>query len=377
MPMLGHLVDSSPDHPSSSNVEDLLARMDDADFASCALPLLNAVRRHPLKAFVDVIPSAVRHRVEGVPGERGADIRDNLRLFELERQLDDRAALDLVSLVDEWREARSWENFAFVLLLAGYGDGGNPVLERDAERLLREHLGEGRSSAPVLLATRMADRAMRGVRRQKGTPARSKEWTTAVSYLEGVIDEWEGQLPIEVTIAALQALATYAQSGREDYTERLVRWHAYLQEREGLTRLPTLIAQGRHFLVVWHYFTTLNFWGLNTYPDDSPYNIESMDAEEIAARTQEVASGRHVADPLITINGQVRLAADFVRDGHAAFRAEAALGAEEARETMNRVAAARLPALLSVMTSLDSIPVPIREMLLRHEKSLLHHAMPR
>jgi hypothetical protein len=367
---LEHLAGSPGHAPYSTNLDRALRSLEDDDFDSYVLPLLNAVRRHSSERLIDRIPSTLRDRAERARDDVRADVNDNLELFELRRKLALKLPIDRASVINQWRERRSWADYAYILYLLGFDEDADPAIAGEAQQLLVNHPFDAPTSGPLLLAIELAQDAGRRGLAQPGDVAAGQQLATAVRYLQGVIDGWEGRLSIESTIDAYQILVKHSNGDRGKYIESLVRWDAFLQEREGLTRLPSLIAQGRHFLVVWHYFSTLNFWGLKTEPQCTPAEIASMGPGEIARRTQELAGDRRIRDPIVTINRQVRLAAEFMRDGHAAYRAGSASGAEDARARVDKVAAARLPALFKAMAALDSIPHPLRDMLQRHEHSL-------
>jgi hypothetical protein len=293
------------------------------------------------------------------------EIQQLIELQEIERGAKEGRPIDSATVLAQWKERDSSSHYAWLLYLLFQRKS---QLDADtvaaAATFLERHPEEPETTAPLVLAYDLAYFAS-----HDGEIVSERDRETALAFLRRIHPSMASLLEIEANLNILRLLVRYSDD-RDRYAEEIEIWEAARQQRDGLRKLPALAEVGKFFLVVWHYYETLFFFGLRTNPQiDVPALIPTNGhaailAEWRAAKAAPPAMVRGPAGPM--------LSGDFLRYGRALFGA----GAEDpdlddARDIFNEAAFDALPVLFEHMTSLDSLPKRIRVLLDGHRAQLL------
>jgi hypothetical protein len=293
------------------------------------------------------------------------EIQEVLDLYELKRLERAGEGIGGAEILNRWERRRDGTHYAWMLHLLNRRSSVEPEALQAAASFLAEQSAPPELSTPILLAMDLAKHG-----NGAEPPVEGGSQAIALGYLDEFHPSMEQALPIEVNIDILVLLlrATIGDSGR--HRDSLVEWEAARQERDGLGRLQELADSERFFLVLWHYYETLYFFGLRTEPE---MDIEELLVEEGGARilAQWRAEGEPVPDPVVQRQTGVRISADFLRYGRALFNEEAEYSElDDARAMFNDASADAVPAILDHLISLESLPERMRAVLTDHKAQL-------
>jgi hypothetical protein len=377
---LGFLIQPSSTTPQTTRLAGFLADLPDGELAKLALWLLNALTNTDQPDLAEDIPAALLLRAAPPTDTAAADeVRQRVDLFELRNALHSGQVVDVEKTIDQWTGSKERGNYAWLLYLLISNDC-QPFepLVREATKVLA---GAGRnvdSSSYVHLATDVASRLSytppeTGGHNQDAAPV-------AVDFLERVIHKWESQLTAEQNIQILRLLLVNHPERQQRYEDRLLHWEVIRHERDRIKLLPTLMEAGRFFMLFLHYYRVLEFWGLPTeIPRDQMWErlrIGADDRQRLVNQWQ--ATGEPDLPPFIQSDGRACLSSEFLVLGSCLFSSpsDADPDLEHPRQRFDHHARRALTNLYKEMTSLETIPLQIREILQRHRDRFLQHTMP-
>jgi hypothetical protein len=358
--------------PSGSDLAARLAEFEDEIRPEAALWLLNVagdrrVAPTSAEALVELTRELRSHTADEAVRE---EIQQMIELFELERDVREGRPVPAAEMLARWEPRRESSHYGWFLHLLSQQPKVDTEVVEAAASYLRSHPDAPRFSGPVLLACDLARLASRD-----DSTASSGCREVALDYLDRIHPLWEFALPIEENVNISRLLFHWSIGDRTRNLASLERWEAARQERDGFEKLPVLVEGGRFFLVFWHYFETLSFYGLSVEPETSLGDMTSRDSEERALVEWE-ANGETVPEAMVRGRSGTCLSADFLRYGHALFgKATEDPDLEEARGMFNEAALEVLPALLDQLTSLRSLPERVRTLLDEHRAQLLRPAV--
>lgn len=298
------------------------------------------------------------------------EIQQRIELFEIEREAEEDQPVPAAEILAQWEHRRSSRHYPWLLHLLIRQPGTDGAAFESAASYLVEHPDVPSTTGPIILAL---DLARLGSKVE--TPVSDEQRETALAFLDRVHPSMEFVLDIETNIDALNQLLRHSVGDSSRHRASLEQWVAAGQERDGLRKLPELVEAGKFFLVLWHYYETLYFFGLDT---ESKVDVGELMSTE--RQPQVLDEWRMQDEPIpqamvASPTGQ-RLSADFLRYGRALFGGAAEdPDLEDSRSMFNETAREALPALFDQLTSLRSLPDPIRSLLNDHRVRLLRTAM--
>lgn len=349
----------------SGNRSALAARLvefEESERPLAALWLINAAREGILP---ELLLAETASMCDYTEDEAARDeIQQLIELFELEDHAERGSPVAVAEVLARWQKRSDSMNYPWMLYLLARRPRVEAELINVAIAYLEEHPESPHTRGPMLLAmqlVRIAERDDAAIPVEGGN--------VGLAYLDGVYSSAQHILTIELNIEVLALLRRHGTGDPDRNRAGLERWEAARQERDGIRKLPPLVKAGRFFLVLWHYYETLAFYGLGIEPPESRSRLLSRDVEQTLA--EWTAGGEEVPDPLVRVPGGVGLSADFLRYGWALFE-DAAGGAdlEDARGIFNEVALEALPELLDQLKSLPSLPQGVRSLLTEHQAQL-------
>lgn len=344
-----------------------LTEFDDEDRHLAALWLLNTAEEDMSPAVTQALVAETRAlRNETDDPATQDEIQQVLELFDLNRIEAEGRPVAVAETLGRWEHRRESMHYAWMLhLLIRQPVGGEDAFEAAAS-YLTTHREAPRASGPVFIALDLAKTAIRS-----DDPAAAAYREVAFTYLNEFHPSMEYQLPVEANIEILSLLINESVGNRERHHQNLVGWEAARQERDGVRKLPRLVEAGKFFLVLWHYYETLYFFGLRTEPD---MDLEELLTSEGQSRTlaEWRAQGEPVPEPMVPSRSGAGISADFFRFGRALF-GEAADNPdlEDARVMFNDASLEALPMLFDRMRNLAHLPERIRTLLADHQAQLL------
>lgn len=346
-----------------------LAKFDDEDRSLAALWLLNTAGASTVAAAVaEALLAEAKEVRDGAVDDDARDlIEQMIEIFELKRHLQEGQEVAEAEMLARWEHRRESPHYPWMLYLL-VRPGADPVVLQAAADYLRSHPEAPTMSTPVSLAFDLAKFAGDGV------PASARYRDVAFEYLDSVHPSMANVLGIETNIKILSALLRYGAGDPDAHRAGLERWEVARQERDAIKKLPELIEAGRFFLVFWHYYETLSFYGLMTEPEVSLGELTSREGEA-RALAEWRAEGETVPDPLVRKLEGVALSADFLRYGRVLFgQAAEDPDLDDARGVFNEVALGALPGLFDQLGSLHSLPDRVRSLLIDHQTQLFRGA---
>jgi hypothetical protein len=362
------------DQPPRTRLVARLASLDGESRSTMALCLVNT-------SSVDAVaPSHAASLVEAAaglatPDDQGVydEIQEILAVDKLRRAIPDGVEIDMRETLAQWEKWRHRNHYAFVvnLLLRHASEGDKPMLVGTGIRYLAEHPESPRFSGTVHLALTMA-RHLNTQRdlAQAASAGADDDWMlrSVVSYAARVHPAWEWMLTIEDNIAITQFFIQYRRGDVRRHRERLAQWEVDRQQRDALEKLPALIRDGKYFMVLWHFVSTLFGFGLATDPA-MPLAVFDDVAHQANALAEWQSGEDRVPPAVCRVAGDVRLSAKFFRYGRALF----GYGADspdlaESRQLFNDAAQAALPTVLAVLARLPGIPKALQTLLEDHRR---------
>jgi hypothetical protein len=236
---------------------------------------------------------------------------------------------------------------------------------------LDEHPEQPEHTGPVLLATRLVQRLSTD---SAVVPRAQARLEHVLRYLDDVHEGVQGDLRAEANVDIITLFLEHGVGDEAARRQQLLEWAAIQQQRDGLGKLPRLVAEGRFFLLVWHYYETLTSFGLTTAPAISYAATAWMTAD----RQSELLVEWHQADrvvPDVIVRGRFgsRLSGDFVRFGRMLFRSPVAEDPEfdEARAAFNASAADAMNRVYVLLLAVPDMPETLRDLLAEHRARLM------
>jgi hypothetical protein len=181
-------------------------------------------------------------------------------------------------------------------------------------------------------------------------------------------------MPADANIRIFRLLRANYPEAREEYTDRLDHWYAAKLEGERRHLLPSLVGRGQFFLLFWHYFDTLEYWGLWTELDPEELH-RRLDAEP-EERKREIERWRHqdevVPRPFVAQGDRSVVSSSFLVHGHYLFTPpnDEDPDLHHARQVFDKIAKHGLRQLFKEISSLRTVPQGVRGILQRHQESL-------
>jgi hypothetical protein len=292
-------------------------------------------------------------------------------VFQLTRQIETPgAAVNSLQLIEQWNGRGDGMNYARVLgLLLRHDNTDLDAL--DAAVGLLDELRNPYNTGPIYLAQTVVELLARpDIATLLRSPADLlKGRTTAVQFLAREFPDWVPRLSAEITVPTLRLLEYYDEANREAHSHLLAREEARLL-REALegTLLP-LRRQGRFFEIVWHYFRTLSWYGLETVPEVSPGELHQMPTAE---RRAVIAACRAWPLPYDSDDPDCPLSGTYLQVGYAVFHDDelaADVRYDDARATITETAEDAVPRLLAQATAMRYLSEEIK-VVLRHHQSV-------
>jgi hypothetical protein len=370
--ILAHVTNSGSVGGGSA-LEAFLETTADDDLGVRAHWFLNAIGKSEREDLVARVDQLVRERANQIADDSDrAELTYELEVSELARTLRRGADVDVGAKLTEWEDRADSEAYPMLLyVLFGRDDSEDDRIADEAVRVLADVRGHGRSTAYVLLALPLIRHAQR---RGEASPRE-----TAVAYLERGLWYWEDKLSVEVNRVAFSALRTYGTSGDNRYAERLAHWDAMQHRRDLAAKLPRLVEQGAYFHLFWHYYDRLAEWGLEADlpAEDLARAFEASSEERRALVEGWLDEGGATPEPFVA-GGSARLASRFLLLGHYLFAPPLAgeSSLDEKRAQFDELARLRLGRLYKAVTTLQSVPKSIRDILTEHQASLFGASLP-
>ena len=269
------------------------------------------------------------------------------------------------------RRAEAGSHYAWLLHLLVRQPQFDDEAAAAAVSYIEGHTEEPGTTAPIILALDLAHLSL-----DDGTSVSEDDRDVALTFLERIHPLMESSLNIETNIEILRFLIRYGDSERHRHAEAMELWEAVRQERDGLTKLPALVEVGKFFLVIWHYYETLSFFGLRAEPQVNVHTLIPTNSHA-AVLEEWRAQNEPVPEAMVQRPAGPRLSGDFLRYGRALFGAAAEdPELESARDMFNEAALDALPDLFEHMTSLRSLPERVHTLLDGHRRQLLRAATP-
>lgn len=359
--VVGHLL-AEPAVP----IGRVVASLPERARAELALWLLNAARQSERPDLVEGLLDELRtwpSQVENPDVSR--HIEEEIEVFALELEIS-RSVPDVDEVLRRWKGREEGSNYAMVLylLLRSTSTPSSALVQRSVDLLTREH-DRAVSSSTIFLATELADTLQ-----WSGDPAYKQAVRVAIDVLVRLIFRWEPDLSVESNIDAFALLVKHDSANSGIWREHLARWDAIQLERDGLAKLPSLIASGRFFLLFWHYFTVLDHWGLQVDVETGDFHsrlkVSPDERERIVDAWQR--NGANIPAPFVTAERGRVPSADFLVIGRFLFSAqwESDASFEDVRDQFNRAAAGAMPTLFGSVASLPLLPPTIADILKHH-----------
>lgn len=318
--------------------------------------------------------------IAGLIGRRAAKIEDPIArdaaeqehdVFMLERQLSDPDfAVNSFEVSERWKNRGDGMNYSHVLLL---------LLERDVADLhavaasvgLLEKIDEPSRTSPLWLAHRL----MLGVHHDALFKKLNNEEVgrasgCAIRFLNRWHPLWIPHLTGSQNVDILRALRDYDRPGREQHTVELAKQMARQQTESLEATLRPLMRQGRFFEIVWHYFRTLSWCGLETTPNVNPFEIQALSAEE---RMAHVTNHQHSWPvPFANDSRACPLSGEFLIVSHSLFHAPAFAGDlySPGRDHVTEVSRKAIPQLLNNAVAMPFLGEEVKDVLRHHERVL-------
>jgi hypothetical protein len=360
--------------PSRSRLSTLIGDLPDWELGSTALCLLNATEKAELPGVSHRVSAILERRAEAVDDPAAAErVHSELDMFRLRTRVQQREAVDPEEVIATWR-GRAPEMYAFALyLLLGHGGVRSDTLVSEAREILEE-VQDVSNSGYLLLAKEVIRVTSAAAGRDGAERAAARE--AAVRFLDRVMPKWEARLSAALNMDIYWLLFRETKSGQHE--EKLVRWQVLGLERSRLRDLPSLVQQGRFFLLFWHYYDALSIWGLETdLPFDRMQELLNVGEAERRRLIADWARDGRVPEPFLKEADRYCLSSDFLRYGRYLFTPplDEDSRLDGARQEFDEFARYALPTLYREITSAKSIPRIIREVLQRHD-SLLQYTVP-
>jgi hypothetical protein len=258
-PFLAYLVGEEEPGKGPNRLEARLANTPDPAVADMALWLCQASRRSDLPDLASSIFDVLRDKAKNASNQEAAGvIRRRLDIAELELDLDAGERPDADTVLKEWEDRRETQEYPRViwLLMQSAEATASPRLLDEATWTLERAPQPIQFSSYIHLATKVALEASPMYGGVAG-PAGARAFKTAIHLLSREFPHWRGQLTIESIIGILQLLAREDRERADQYRSELLAWEVAQHERDLVGKLPTLVQQGRFFLLFWHYFQAL------------------------------------------------------------------------------------------------------------------------
>ena len=356
----------------ASRLGQRLARLENDERRDAALWLMNAADKTSAQQLVNEV-RALRDLVDD--NSVRDDITQLIELAEIADDLEHERPLAASRILETWEPRRAaGAHYPWMLhLMFRQPDVDDDIIGL-ASSYLEEHPELPRMTGPLHLALDVATHLRTRVKPGDAELAHCQK--VALAYLDRVHPPMQRSLGIDINLRALDTLLYHQTGSATQHRQARDRWEAARQERDGLKKLPPLVEAGKFFLVLWHYYETLRYYGLKTDPVIGADALFGAD-EDPAVLEEWHARGEPVPDPLSTGAGGLCLSADFLRYGRAVFGSQGGdPDIEDAREGFNAEALQALPILLAQLTSLTSIPERVRGLLVDHRSRLLPRTVP-
>jgi hypothetical protein len=369
---LDHLLESRRGSPAGSRLAARLARFEEQDKAEAASWLANTAddARTP-PALVEQIQRDLDALASSTAGTARALIEE--QIHSLGCRLDFRRGRpDFDAAIGWWKDREKTGLYAWVLHRFVQREETSAAATELAHEYFREHPETPRGTGPIFLALDLVERL------GAETGGKWLEWL--LGYLERSHVKWGPGLPADSNTQLLDLLVRHGVGDVAAHREQLATWVELREQREAMDKLPHLVARGRHFLVVWHYYERLAAFGLETVPSTDPNALISMShAHQDELLLEWQARGRPVPAVVVRAEEGRRLSGEFLRYGRMLFRPRADPEfdgeLELARGEFNEAAAAALPAVYELLIDSPAMPESLRSLLEDHRRKLLGRAV--
>ena len=249
-------------------------------------------------------------RATGSPVEE--QIEERIDVFDISTRIQAGSQVDVAEALDRWNHRPETPNFAYVLHVLFRQPGADDIILPRACGYLENNPDIPDMTGPLFLALDVANRLEPnpGVRRFELRPRRCAALHRPVaSGVRADADRRDERQIIEL-------LLDHHVGDDDSRRRQIVDWTIRGQERDGLQKLPRLVAEGRHFLVLWHYVVTLRVFGVQTEPPIAVHELVDMSRERHTAILTEWDTRDRVIPPVIAEGAHGRrLSGEFIRYG--------------------------------------------------------------
>jgi len=364
---LRHLV--TPRHGMGMPLEGLLRSVPDAGLQAIALQLLQAGELAENAGYLKAVLDCLRQRAALADPRAAADVAEEIALSELKSNL--RPNPDADAILDDWADKRSSRNYPMVLHML------MNKLDAIPERVLSEVLLQLSTPPDKVVRSSwilMAETATRKVRGGDATPGSAnlpaKVVTGSIRFLNELLPIWVNLLDVDTSFDIAALLVN--QGGPANATNRGLLDLCLINrlKRDSMSKLPTQIRGGLHFLMLQDVFRTLSALGLVK-------TMASASAAEYSERTRVSDSDkRQAAEPwrktgapalqaLIAKEGENVLNIDFLVIGNFLF-SPPLVGEEvfdDARAKFNKAARPAVQATYDRLINAKSLPAGLKAVL--------------
>jgi hypothetical protein len=158
----------------------------------------------------------------------------------------------------------------------------------------------------------------------------------------------------------------------------VTKWEQIKIHRDHLQRLPSLVAQGRFFLVFVDYFNSAWFWGLSMDISSEEYRDHlNIDPDKRVALVHDwKVTGGELPEPLIGSDTGTTISGEFLYRGNYLFSPpnDRNPGLDDDRRRFDEAAKHGLKRLLSIIIALPRLPLTTKELLQTYSQRLLINA---
>jgi hypothetical protein len=381
--LVEHLVIASTNggHPSPTAFKSMLDQFPARLVPFVANWMLGAVRNSDRPRLIEEVIKLLDACIVDLDSSTADAVRRQLELFRLNRAIAMHEPVDIEQALRDWETRTTTPDYPGLLFELTKASKIPPnALVEASLTFFSEASGDFTSTAPVLLAWVIgSSMAMQDPDSTEPEDSlRRRAIAASVAFLRRWLPFWEGLVGVRVTTSIRAFLITHDPAGADEHRRELSRLTKLKMESDAITTLPTLVSKGQFFQLWWHYYETLNVWGLHT----------DLTAAEIRRRLtlgppeQKAAiagwNSQPPPGPFVDREGKRCLHAEFLIRGHYLF-SPAALqdkDLDELRSSYNRAARQGISELFSELENVQSIPAELKAILKRHREDLQAPALP-
>jgi hypothetical protein len=292
-----------------------------------------------------------------------------LQVFALETMLLAGQPVEQISFLAAWSGKEHLWTYPWALDLLLTHGGYSERLEQESLHALNQEQQQPFNTY-FFLALTLAERYA-----ETESQERSR---IAETYLVKNIDEWKSGLTARMNMRVYGLLYRLNRSDTS-YMQEYVDWQKIKLHKDHLQLFPSLVRQGRYFLIFRDYFDSMRIWGLHTELSPEQFYLALNVSPE--ARTQAVQvctePGFSVPTPIIPHNDGHVVSSEFLSQGGFLFTPPSDSNPilDTARSKFDMRAKEALPDLLNLIFSLENLPGQIKQLLEKYAESLLTGAM--